>query len=108
MIAELVEIQRNPKPGAVTIEVRGTKTIYTFPVDPAAGSCYYYPRGIRRITIARGGAGVVYVYTTDQLEPHLTIPDSGSDLHWTTSAHTRSYAADDWPNEIRRFVALFP
>ena len=100
MIAELVEIQRHPNATAVTIDVEGPTTTYTFIND-----AYYFPAGIARISIERGGAGVVYVYTTTGKYPHLTIPDDGINVHWTESVGKRS---SQWPEPLEKFLRLFP
>jgi hypothetical protein len=107
LLQELVAIQNDPNPGAVQVAVRGVNTTYTFPDSSAPNAAYYYPAGIRGVTVARGGANVVYVYTSTERVPHLTIPDTGADLHWTTS-DSRSYDMREWPQAIQKFVALFP
>ena len=98
MINQLVEIQENPNEESVTITVSGNTTTYTL-LDQ-----YYFPAGIARISIVRGGAGVVYVYTTSENDPHLTIPDSGENIHWTEDGER----SENWPDSVSNFLALYP
>lgn len=103
LLAELVSIQQNPVAASVNINVGGQTTTYTF-LDH-----YYYPAGIAQISIVRGGANVVYVYTTANSQyPHLTIPDTGQGLHWTTAAGNNNYDAATWPAAISNLIGQFP
>jgi hypothetical protein len=100
LVDELTEIKNNPRARSVTVAESGYRTTYTF------HDHYYYPAGIVRIELQRGGAGVIYVYTTADPYPHLTIPFDGANIHWTTAPHNQSH---DWPDDpIGRFLALFP
>lgn len=107
MIDELFIIHNEPNNTHVDVNVNGTDIHYRFSAPLGSLPAFYYPRGIAGITICRNGAGVVYVYTTNSNYPHLTIPDSGTDLHWTDVLRNRFYASETWPPEIRAFVGLY-
>jgi hypothetical protein len=99
LVQELTEIKNDPRAGSVTVVENGYRTTYTFHDQ------FYFPAGIARIELQRGGADVIYVYTTAEQYPHLTIPFDGQNIHWTTAPNNRS---DDWPDPIGHFLALFP
>lgn len=101
LTAELVQIAQNPRAGSVAVTTSGVNTTYTFT------GAYYYPAGIAQISIVRGGANVIYVYTTAGSQyPHLTIPDDGVNVHWTVAAAT--YDDANRPQSIQNFVSQFP
>ena len=103
LINDLAAIQANPRPQSVKVTVSGNRTTYLF------YDAYYYPAGIVQIIIQRGGAGVVYVFTTVNVEyPHLTIPDTGQNVHWSISAGSSTTDQGKWPVPVQRFVALYP
>lgn len=98
LVDELVKISKDPN-GGVTITRKygdGDDRIITFEF---ANDGYYYPPGILRIQLQRDGAGVIYIYTTEDKNPHLTIPFDGP-VHWTPKG-------SDIPECITRFCAIF-
>jgi hypothetical protein len=107
LITDLDDIAKNPKPNYVTISKTKYGTKYTFPEKPPATDAYYFPAGIVTIEIQRSGADVIYVGTTSNQYPHLTIPFSGTNIHFSFDAKTKSDNLADWPQAIRRFYKLY-
>lgn len=104
LVDELAAIEKAPNPQYVTVQTRNVyKTIFEF----SQATPYYYPLGIVRMELQRGGAGVVYVYTTAARDPHLTIPfdSNGANFHWTDGQQQRGF---NYPECIARFLSLFP
>jgi hypothetical protein len=103
---DLHRIETAPNVNSVRVENRDYPDIilwFNKLVEPN-----YFPRGITRIFINRkGGAAAVYVYTTSDYYPHLTLtPGGDGNPHWTTAPHT--YDNDGAPDCIRELLGRYP
>ncbi len=99
-----IEIAPNTNWVRVARESNGNTVLWFNILEPR-----YFPEGIRRIFIARaGGAGAVYVYTTNDKYPHLTLTTDqpGGNPHWTTAF--RTYDNDGAPECIKELLGLYP
>ncbi|MCA9653567.1 MAG: hypothetical protein H6712_15100 [Myxococcales bacterium] len=85
----------------VVVNRAAHRTTYEF-----SSGRYFHPE-IRRIQVQRGGAGVIYVYTSNDNYPHLTIPFEGVNLHWTNAQRLRIGDRAGWPESVRRLVDMF-
>jgi hypothetical protein len=91
---QLGVIKQNPNQSKVTITDNNREILFQF------HGGYYFHNVIQRISFQKGGAGVIYVYTTSERYPHLTIPETGQNLHWTLAPEKRS----QWPEAVGVFI----
>ena len=102
LIAELLEIASNPRAEYVDVQGPQQRLIFRF----FQANPYYFPLGILRVCLGRDGAGVIYVYTTQNDYPHLTIPFDGVNIHWTVAPGDNREVTQA-PQSIQRFLNLF-
>lgn len=103
LVDELIAISE--KPHREYVRISGDVGNLTFRFTP--NKAYYYPEGIRAIYLQRaGGAGILYVYTTEERYPHLSVPFDGQNIHWTIAVGDRRPICRA-PECIKQFINLF-
>ena len=100
LLSELDEIKNSPVSTSVTVTTVGNNSDFIFQDH------YYYPKGIKKISVKReGGEAVIYVYTNAHSRyPHLTIPFDGTYIHWTDENKNHIPGVENWPHEVQRFA----
>lgn len=64
----------------------------------------YFQKSVYKITVPGGGAGVIYVETTNAGRyPHITIDDLGA-MHYTKAVSDRVFDNTLWPADVQRFA----
>ncbi len=114
---DLAGIQKNPNSRHVTVrELLSGNVEFTFKQDvviqkddgESHNEAYYFPLGIVKILVAKqGGSGVVYVYTTAEQYPHLTIPAGGENVHWTDKDQKQGGVVGRAPTCIIAFLKMY-